>query len=485
MSIKVKAVRGFLWTATGTIGSGLISFLVTIILARILGPYEFGLLEIIIVFTTISTVFIDSGFSQAIIRDNNPSQKDLSSVFFLQIAIAIIIYILLFYLAPPIAHFFDANELIPLTRFVFLTLIFDSFSLVQNANLNRQLKFKPFALASIIAILLSGAIAVVMAFNNFGVWALTSNFVLTSLLRSVLLWLQVKWRPSFQISSKSIQKYFKFGVNLLIQGLIDKVVSNLESILIGRVYSKQSLGYFAQSRKFNAFLSQPTTNVVQKVTYPSLAKIADQPERLKEGYRRVIGITMFCIAPLMIFTIVSSENFITVVFGEKWLKSSEYLRLWAIWGVFYPVSSVYTNVFLVKGKSKLLLKISSIKQVLRIISVIMLVKIGIMPMLWGIIAVAIASTFMYTYFGGRLIMYKQREMFNDLTKTFITSLISALMVYLTTKFILNSNYYFGFVVQLIVMVSTYFILNRFVVKNIYFFEVKEILSSLLKKNNNI
>ncbi len=150
-SIKDKAIKGFLWTSTGTVGSGIMSFIVTMILARTLGPYEFGILEIVIVFTTISAVFADSGFSQAIIRDKNPNQKDLSSVFFVQIAVSISIYTILFFTAPLIARFFEVTELTNISRFVFLVIVFDSFSLVQNANLNRELNFLPFAIASISA----------------------------------------------------------------------------------------------------------------------------------------------------------------------------------------------------------------------------------------------------------------------------------------------------------------------------------------------
>ncbi len=480
MGLKEKSIRGFIWTSIGTVGGGLTSLIITIILARTLAPYEFGLIEILLIFTNIFNVFIDSGFSKAIIRDQNPTQTDLSSIFFLNIIISFCIYILFFFCAPIIANFFEASELITLSRFVFLVLIIDSLSLVQNANLNRQLQFRPFAIASIIGIATAGLTAVILSFYGFGVWALAVNIVMLSFIRSILLWWQSKWRPSFIVNISSIKKYFKFGINLLFQELLDKVVSNAESIVIGRLYSKQSLGYFSQSRKFNAYICQTTTNVIQKVTYPTLAKIADQPQRLKDGYRRIIGITMYCILPLMLFTMVTSRNFIEVIFGAKWLESAEYLRLWAIWGILYPLSSISTNIFLVKGKTKLLLSISLFKQTLRIISVILLAKIGIFSMLQGLIIVSIISTFIYTFFGGKLINYKQIDMAKDLVKTLLSALISIFIVLLITNFEISPNIYIDFTLQLIVMFITYLLINKYVLKNIFHNEIMEIAYSYTK-----
>ncbi|MDQ2178550.1 lipopolysaccharide biosynthesis protein [Marinifilum sp. D714] len=485
MGLKEKSINGFIWSFTGSIGSGAINFIITIILARILGAYEFGLLEILLVFTSISTVFVDSGFSQAIIRDKQPTQTDLSSVFYVNILIAALIYFILFISAPLIADFFNSKELISLARFVFLIIIFDSFSLVQNANLNRQLIFKPYAIASIVAIVLSGICSIIIAYKGGGIWALAFNVVFISFVRSCLLWFQVQWKPSLVIDLLSVRKYWKFSVNLLLQGLLDKVISNLESIVIGRVHTKQALGYFSQARKFNAYINQTTTNVIKKVTYPSLAKIENETERLKKAYTRVIGTTMFCIVPIALFTIVSSENLIVFVFGEKWLSSALYLKLWAIWGMLYPISSICSNIFLVKGKSKLLLKLSTIKQFLRIVVIISLVSIGITPMLIGIITVAFISTIIYCYFGGKLIAYNLWEMLYDLRKTLLNSIVSTLIVYVISVNLLGNNYCFDFILQCVIMGISYVILSSYLFRNIYFFELLEIINPILNKIINV
>ena len=487
MKLKHKTIAGFFWTFSGTFGSGVISFIITMILARALAPADFGIIALLVVFTTITAVLVDSGFTQAVIRDNEASQKDLSSVFFVNIAVSAFIYTVLFFAAPLIAKFFETPELVYLTRFVFLSIIFDSFAIIQNANLSRNLNFKPFAMASLTAIVIAGIVAVIMAFNGYGVWALAWNIVLTSFIRTTLLWLQGKWTPSLQFSGHSIKKYFAFGVNLLLQGLIDRIVTNLESVLIGRFYTKSALGFFSQARQLNAYISQTTTNVVQRVTYPALAKLKDEPERLKNGYRRVIGITMFCIAPLMIFTMFTAENVISVIFGTKWLPSAEYLRIWAIWGLIFPISSISINIFLVKGRSRLLLSLTIVKQILRIVAVVLFVSVGITQMLYAIVFISIVSTFLYSFFGGRLIGYKQIEIFNDIKISFVTALISALLVWGVTNCVIGINLYLCFALQLVTMSVSYLLLNKYVFKNIHLREVAEIASSLvtkLKKGND-
>ncbi len=482
MGLKHKTIAGFIWTFSGTVGSGVISFMVTMILARALTPSDFGILELMIVFTSLSTVIVDSGFTQAIIRDNNASLIDLSTVFFFNIIVSVIIYLVLFFCAPIIANFFKTQELIYLTRFLFLSIILDSFAIIQNANLNRNLNFRPFAIASVSAIIIAGIVAVIMAFSGWGVWSLAWNIVLISGIRTLMLWIQSNWRPKLHFSLTSLKKYFVFGINLLFQGLIDKIVTNLESFLIGRFYTKQSLGYFSQARRFDAYISQTTTNVVQKVTYPSLSKLKDEPERLKNGYRRVIGLTMFCITPLMIFTMFTAENFISVIFGPKWIPSAEYLRVWAIWGFIFPISTISTNIFLVKGKSKLLLKLSLVKQLLRIIAVTSLISIGIIQMLYAIVFCGTVTTLLYMFFGGKLIDYKIREMLNDIKMSFSSTIISTICVWAITLTIpRTTNLYISFFIQITTMLFSYLILSKYFFKSIYSKEGIEIASSLILK----
>ncbi len=455
MSLRDSAVKGVLWTGIGRVGAGLLNFILTMILARVLSPSDYGLLELLAIFTILSECFIDSGFSQAVIKDQNASQTDLSSVFFFNLTIALILYSGLFFAAPLIAIFYHEPILIKLSRFVFLVIIFHSCSIIQIANFSRNLQFRPQAIVSITAIIIAGTTAGIMAFEGFGVWALATNMVLFAFLKMVFFWLFSSWRPSFIVSFQSIKKYFKFGVNLLVQGLVDKFVTNLESLLIGRAYTKTDLGYFSQARKLDSYIIQTSTSVIQKVTYPILAKINSISSGLKDGYRRILQITMYAMIPLSLFMVICSEDLLYCLFGPKWISSSQYLRLWSIVGLLVSFYSIFINVFLVVNKTKELLYISIIRQVLRLVTIIVLIRLSILILIYGILCVTIVSAFLYTYIGGKYIHYSLWEIAKDLFPIVLSSFIASFFVYITYEIFENYSPYLIIPIQLLTMVIIY------------------------------
>ncbi len=458
MTLRGSAVKGVFWTSFGTIGSGIVNLILTMIMARLLSPFDFGLLELLVIFSIISESFIDSGFSQAVIRDNNATDTDLSSVLFFNVFLAITLYSLLFCFAPLIADFFNEERLVSLARFVFLTLIFNSLSIVQNANLSRQLNFKLQAIASITSIVISAIISICLAYFHYGVWALATNLVSFSFFKMIMLWILSSWRPLFIFSIESIKKYFRFGGFLLIKGLIDTTVTNLESLFIGRIYTKQSLGYYSQARKLDTYLMNFASVIIQKVTYPILAKIKEDKKKLKDGYRSILGITMVFIVPLSLFSICSSENLVIVFLGEKWILSAPYLQLRMLIALIVSFYSIFTNIFLVLGKSKNLLYLSLLRQCAKIVIIIFLIKISIMSLLWGILIVTIITGLIYVYFGGKLIRYSLFEIIIDLRKIILSGCISATIVYILGKILIEYDTMLVFVLQCIVMPTLYWII---------------------------
>lgn len=480
MSLRDSAVKGVLWTGIGTVGAGLLNFILTMILARVLSPSDYGLLELLAIFTILSECFIDSGFSQAVIKDQNASQTDLSSVFYFNLTIALVLYAGLFFAAPLIANFYQEPSLVKLSRFVFLVIIFHSCSIIQNANFSRNLQFKPQAIASIAAIIIAGTTAGIMAFKGFGVWALAINMVLFAFLKMVFFWLFSSWRPSLVVSFQSIKKYFKFGVNLLVQGLVDKFVTNLESLMIGRVYTKTDLGYFSQARKLDSYITQTSTSVIQKVTYPILAKLGDNVNQLKNGYRRVLGITMFAMVPILFFTAASADNMLFVLFGPQWNASAPFLRLWSVCGLLVSFHSIFINIFLVTNNTRRLLNLSLIKQGLRLLVVFVLINVSIMALMYGIVGVSLISAVLYCYFGGKLIRYKMSEVLRDLFPTIIVALVGATFVYLIGRGLTHCNHFAVFALQLFTMIVIVWT-GASISKNKSYLEVKDIIVSLLNR----
>lgn len=455
MSIKDKAVKGVTWTSIGTIGGGLLMLLVNIFMARMLTPTDFGLIELLLVFSFLSDVIVESGFSQAIIRDSDVNEDALSSVFYLNLFIGCTLYALLFFLSPYIASYYHSPELTSLARFTFLSIICHSLLVTPNANLNRQLNFKPFAIATLLSTLISGIICCFLAYRGFGVWALAINIVLSYFLRTIIVLLQVKWCPKLTFQITYIKKYFAFGSKLLAMGLIDRFVTNLESLLIGRYYSKSSLGYFSQGRKLDSYALQMVMRVVNTVSYPTLAKLKDNDTNLKDGYRTALKITICGITPLIVCFTFCAENIVSFLFGIKWLPSAPYLRLWAIAGYLVMMYSFFTNTYLVKGKSGRLLTLAVIRQITRVLAIVIFVKVSIMATMYGIVFVTTLSCMLYVYFGGKQIGYHIQEFIKDLLPFTIIGALGGTMAWWADSYILGGSILLRLICQVCIILVSY------------------------------
>jgi O-antigen/teichoic acid export membrane protein len=484
MSLKRKAVAGVIWNSIGTIGAGCLHFGLIMILARMLTPSDFGRIELLVIFTVISQSFIDGGFSQALIRDRNTTQKDLSTIFFLNLFIALFIYVILFFLAPHISHFYEDSSLIKLSRFVFTVIIFYSLSIVQNAIYSKKLEFKPIAIVNILSLIISGSVSVWMAYNGYTVWALAVSLVLLSFSKMILFWALSSWVPTFVFSFNSVKKYFKFGSYLLLNTVLDKIVSNLESLFIGRVYSKADLGYFSQARKINGFLIQTPSGIVQKVAYPTMSSIQHEKGKLKRSNRKLLQVNVFITMPMSFFIFAMPESIIYSLFGSQWIVAAPYLQLWIIIGFLVGFYTIFINIFLVFGKSKELLKIGLLRQTLRIISVLVLSRISIMAILYGVLVVTMVSVCIYVNTGRKLIGYEISEIIHDLAPIFVISFMSVLVVYILDEIYLSSQSVMNLILQSSLMVLVY-ITIMVLTKNMAYRVVKDTFLSFIGKKGII
>jgi len=430
MGLKQKAFAGFIWTSLGVVGNGLTNIIVTMILARLLTPNDFALIELLAIFIAVSNVFIDSGFSQAVIRDDHPTQTDLSSVFYFNFTASVIIYILLFFAAPYIASYFNAPQLISLSRCAFLVLIFNSLCIIQNANFNRQLNFKAQTLSNVIGMFCAGLTAIIMAMCNCGIWALVANMTLYPLFRCIVLWIQSRWKPSMSFSFYSIKRYFKFGGFLLIRGLMDAIVTNLISVITGKAYSKTDLGYMSQGRKVDGYMVTPVNSIINRVTYPVLAKLKNNPSSLKDGSKQIVNAIMFLYVPLILFTIVAADNIIVVLFGDKWIEAGKYLAISSIGGFFYPLQNIFENVCLVKGKSNTLLYCALIKQGIRFAALLLTIPYGVISLYWSFVLSGVVGSLLYIVLGMHYLKFSFIELFKEIWKTILITLIGVFLVFL-------------------------------------------------------
>ena len=479
MGLKEKTFTGFLWSSAGTIGNGLVNLLVTIVLARILTPEDFAIVALLTVFVTVSNVIVDSGFSQAIIRDDNPSDTDLSSVFYFNLFLSVLLYAILFAVSPRIAEFYNEPKLIPLSRVIFLIIIFNSFVIIQNATLKQSLNFSKVEKSSVFGSILAGIASVIMAFTGYGIWAIVANMVLMPLLRAIFLWIYSDWRPVFKFSFRSIGKYFRFGVFLMLNSVIDMVITNLNTLVIGKFYTKNELGYYSQACKLGTYIVTPLTSVINKVVYPIFAKIKNDMTRLIDGYRQILGILIFVTFPIMLFVICNAKNTMVFFFGEKWESSSVYLQYLSILDLFQIIQYVFMNIVVVKGKTKELLIVTIIRQLLRIITLFFTVRISVEAMVLGFVISSIVGTMMYIGLGMYYLKYKVINIFTDNYKTLFSTGISILLVIFVSCLIEWAVYY-KFILQVFLMASAYIFLN-ILFKNSYIKEVTSLFSSLKKQ----
>ena len=422
-NFKKESLKGFFWLSVGKVGAGLSSFIVTVVLVRLLIPEDFALVELLMIIIAVSSVFIDSGFSQAIIRDPKPSQVDLSSVFLFNLCIACALYVLLFITAVYIAVFFNAPQLVNLSRVTFLVIIFNSLVIIQDATLTRQLNFKVISQANIIGMFGAGLVAIILGLLNMGVWAITANIVLQPLFKAIMLWSNSKWRPSFVMSIRSVKKYFSFSSYLMMQGLLDAIMTNLSSIFIGRVYTKADLGYYSQGRKLDSYVISPFITVLEKVTYPITAKIDNESDKFREVYINLIQLLFFVFTPLSFYACCFGKTIVTLLFGDNWIEAGVYFSIISLSDLFFPLQRMSTNIIMIKGETKRMFYLAFVKQLLRLIGLLLLYKISMLSLVIGFSITGIVGGLLYTRLAFKLIHYRWVDLFKDQLKTFMAASI--------------------------------------------------------------
>lgn len=471
--LKAKTLKGVLWNSFGTIGAGIASFLVTIVLARLLSPSHFGVLELMMVFVYIADTIVDSGFSQVLIADKNAGSCDFTSVFYVNLIIAVLVYLILFFIAPTLSRYFLIPDFHRYSRVVFIAIILNSFTLIQNTLYSKEMRFRELSMAIFLSTLIAGGISIYLAYIGLGIWSLVANYVLIALFKTIFLWSKSNWRPQGGVVSYSIRKYIKSGGNLLVQGMTDKIVTNLESFFIGKKYSSDALGFFSQARKINSYSTQTLVSIVQRVTFPALSTI-ESDEQLLSAYRKVLRMTMFIVVPLASFLVVVAPSFIYVLLGEKWMGSVPFLQLWSICSLLVAFYSIFVNIFLVKNETRRLLHLSLIRQGLRVVAIILLVRFSIELLIVGLIAVTLISAIQYCIEGGKLISYTPKLVVADLSATVMSSIASSVVVFtISTVFPSPSYSLLTLCLQTTILLTVY-LLGCYLFHNEALYEFREI-----------
>ena len=456
--LKEKTVKGIGWSAIDNVIQTGVTFLVSIVLARLLTPDDYGLIGIIAIFTTVCTALINGGFTTALIRKKDATDDDYNTAFITNLGVSIVLYALIFLCSPLIANFFGREELLALTRVSSLGMIIGALALVQQTRLTKRIDFKSQTKITLIASVSSGIVGIVLAVLGFGVWSLVAQQLISHCLRTLLLWFVNKWIPSLRFSSRSFHELFGFGWKMMMSGLIDTVWKELYQVVVGKFYSPATLGQYTRSKQFSKLFSTNLTSVIQRVTYPVLSNIQDDKERMVAAYRKIIKTTMFVTAISMFFVGAISEPLLYCLIGPKWHEAATYLPLICISGSLYPLHAINLNMLQVQGRSDLFLGLEIVKKIIALAPLFIGAFIGIMPMLYTNLLTGIIAFFLNSHYSGKLLGYSSWMQIKDVAPSYTSATTVAFFVYFI-KF-LPLSYWIVLPLQIFVGTAIFFIICK-------------------------
>lgn len=374
---KHKAISGIIWTSFERFGAYFIQLIISIILARILSPNDFGVIGMTVIFMLIANTLLDSGFGNALIQNKNRDEIDYSTAFYFNIIIGIILYIILYISSPFIADFYNTEILTPVCRALGLSLIFNSLTIAQTAKLTVEFKFKALSIITVTTQVITGIIGIILAYCGYGVWALVFQNVGSCFLRVIFIEYYTKWIPMKSFSKDSFKKMFNFGSKLLCSGIINTIYNNLYTLIIGKIYTPTEVGYYAQGDKFAVLPSNTFLSVIMKVAYPMMAEVQDNTEKLRNAYQKFLRLPIFVLYPILTLFIIYAKPIIILLIGEKWLPAVPILQILCIGTFFDPLTHINLNVLYVKGRTDLVLKLEVIKKSIAFIILFSMIPLGL------------------------------------------------------------------------------------------------------------
>ncbi|MBU1215145.1 MAG: lipopolysaccharide biosynthesis protein [Gammaproteobacteria bacterium] len=417
---------GVLWNMANAITTRGASILFTIFLARLLAPEAFGMIAMATVVFELANVFVESGLGQALIRSKSVSQFDLSTVFFTNLGLSLVAYCVVYVTAPFVVDFYSQPELVLIIQVMGLVVLLNATKVVQVAVLSRKMDFKTQMKADSLGMVLSGMLAVTAAYQGFGVWSLIVQVLVSALISSVVLWLASSWRPSVQFSAESFSRLSRFGANLLLEGLLWRLMENSYVLVIGRFFSAEITGLYYFAKKISDLISLQLTTTVQRATFPALAVLQDDSAILRYKYRQIIQLMMFVIAPVMLMLAALASPLFRLLFDVRWQGAVPYLQLLCVVGVIFPLHAMNINILNVKGRSDLVLKVGLIKRLVNIALLFAALPFGVLAIAMSQIVGSLLALIPNAYYSKKMIGYGLKEQILDVIKPMLAALVAAL-----------------------------------------------------------
>jgi O-antigen/teichoic acid export membrane protein len=419
--LKQKVVSGILWRGLERVGTQFVSFVVTIVLARLLEPKDFGTITLITVFIALSQVFVQAGFGMALIQKKDVTKEDYNSVFYLSLSVAVLLYAVLYFMAPWVAAFYKEPVLIRVLRVLSLILIVGALNSVQTAVLNREMRFKLSFKVSLIAVVVSGVFGVIMAYCGYGVWALVASQLGGQIATTLTLWLVIRWRPLWTFSFSALRQLFRFSSKLLASALLETLFNNLYNLIIGKLFNPTVLGYYNRGQSIPYLAMTSVNGTISGVIFPALSSCQHDKERVKAITRRAVQATCFLTFPMMFGLAAVAKPLVLVLLTEKWRPCIPYLQLSCITCAFWPLHTANLQAMTALGRSDIFLTLEVIKKPLILLAILTTFKMGVMAMVIGQVVVSVICVVINAWPNRRLINYTLTRQMADIAPSFLLS----------------------------------------------------------------
>ena len=422
MAESNKIVNNFIWRFAERCGAQVVSFIVSIVLARILDPEDYGLISLVLVFTTIFQVFVDSGLGTALIQKKDADELDFSSVFFFNLGACIILYIIIYFVSPLIAKFYNDDSLITVIRVIGITILISGVKGIQQAYVSRNMLFKRFFFSTLGGTVFSAFLGIYMAYRGYGVWALVMQQLSNNAIDTLILWLTVKWRPKLMFSWERLKKLLSFGWKLLVSALIDTVYNNLRNLIIGKMYSASDLAFYNQGDKFPKVIVSNINSSLDSVLLPTMSNVQDSHSQVKSMTRWAIKMSTYIMAPLMMGLSFCATPIVKLILTEKWLPCVPFLRIFCITYMFWPIHTANLNAINAMGRSDLFLKLEIMKKVIGLILLFTTMRISVMVMAYSLLLSSLISQIINSWPNRKLLNYGYLEQIKDISPSIILAI---------------------------------------------------------------
>lgn len=455
-SLKDKTVKGVFWSAADTfLGNG-VTFFVGIVLARLLSPDEYGLIGLVLIFTVVLTSVVDAGFTQALVRKKDTTDDDYNTMFITNMVSSLLMFALLFVCAPYIAAFFSRPELTSIARVMGLILIFQALSITQTTILIKRIDFKTRTKASVVSSIISGAVGISMAYMGYGVWALVGQKLAVTLIYTLCMWALIRWWPKFTFSMQSFHYMWGFGWKLMVSRILNTTWDQLYQVVVGKFYSPATLGQYSKSQEFASIFSSHFSSIIQRVTYPALAEVQNETERMVAAYRRVIKETMFVTSIMMMGLAAVAEPFIYCLIGPQWDMAASFLPFLCISWSFYPLHAINLNMLQVQGRSDIFLYLEIVKKIIGLGPLFLGIFVGIYWMIFSSIITGFISFLLNSYYTGKRLNYTSWMQLRDIAPSFKLALVIAVAIFFLKY--LSISYWIILPLQIIIGAGLFFLI---------------------------